>query len=85
MSDEFSSIELRFKNLEQMSGDLRSSALKLESRLDIFHQEFQRAATVVHRLGLAQAGAKTAAERREVMLTEIRERLARIETALARK
>lgn len=83
MPDKSSSMQDRLDRIEAAQEDLLAAATKLESRLDILHQGFRRVATAVQRLGLAGERDKSAAQRRDELLDEIRRQLARIEEMLA--
>lgn len=83
MPDKSASTQDRLDRIEAAQEDLLAAATKLESRLDIFHQEFRRVATAVQRLGLAGERDKTAAQRRDETLDEVRRQLARIEAVLS--
>lgn len=71
----------RLERIEESQKRLLAAAATTESRIDILHQEFQRAATAIHRLRLAHDNA----QRRDEALDEIRRQLSRIEALLAER
>lgn len=75
--------EERFNRIETAQKKMLAAATRLESRIDVLNQEFQRTATAVHRLGLARDSAKGAGQGRDEELNGIRDQLARIEALLA--
>jgi len=82
MTDHRHSPEDRFARVEKMHEELRAVIAEIESKLDLFHQEFQRTATAVQRIGLKQDSAKTLTEKHAAALYE---RLDRIEVLIRRK
>jgi len=70
------------QELEAQLNAINSALGKLESRLDVLHQEFQRTSAVVNRLKLSQDGGKPAALRQEEVLADLKTQLDRIEKYL---
>lgn len=77
--------EDRLERIEAAQQKLLAAATKIESRIDILNGEFQRAATVIYRLNLAQESAKSSLQRREKTMADIRDQLSRIEATLVKR
>lgn len=75
-------MDIEQANLEAEINAIRAALAKMESRLDVLHQEFQRTATTVQRIKLAQDGVTTLGLRREETLSELQAQLNRIERLL---
>jgi|GEM_PF-2833470 len=69
------SLEERLSRLEADQARLLASTEKLEELIDLMRQEFQRTATNVARQGLAQESNKTATNRLETLLEDVRGQL----------
>ena len=65
--------EMRLESIELTQKRALAALVKLESRVEILHREFLRMETLIHRLRLSDDSAKSAARRREKLLTEIRD------------
>lgn len=83
MNDREPSLEQRLICIEKAQEEALATIVKLESRLEIMRQEFQRTSTSIYRMGLTLESGKASSQRREVTLSEIREQLGRIEAKLA--
>ncbi len=84
MTDRQPSLEQRLIRIEKAQEEALASTVKLESRLEILRQEFQRTSTSIYRMGLTLESGKASAQRREAALSEIRQQLVRIEAKLAK-
>lgn len=65
------SLDERLECIRAAQQNLLLVALQQESRTDILRQELQQLATEVQRLSLAQANAKTAAQKHSDILAEL--------------
>ena len=74
--------EERIIKMEAALEQILATTIKLESRIDILRQEFQRTSTNIYRLGVNQESGKTVAGRHQSVLSEIQSQLLRIETRL---
>ncbi len=68
-------LEERLDRLEAGQARLLASTTKLEELIDLMRQEFQRTATNVARQGLVQESNKTATNRLESLLEDVRGQL----------
>ncbi len=84
MSDREISPEDWLGRLEAAQQQMLAATAKIESRIDLLSQEFHRTSAMVYRLSLAEEAAKEASRRREEAITQLQERLSRIEAMLER-